>query len=173
MNKSLAMIATLCLIWHVGAAWSMGWDKDMADQPSAKPQESEAPAEPGSVPVGGGETLPAPANTAETYEGKDRAVNVLNPVMATADSIARGENFFQIHCVVCHGEQGQGDGPVGLKFDPEPADLSDAYVQDQADGQIFYTLTRGRDAMPYYRDALSQEERWDIVNYIRHVLSSP
>ncbi len=48
-----------------------------------------------------------------------------------------------------------------------PADLNEDYTQDQADGQIFFTLTRGKDAMPFYRDALSQEERWDVVNYVK------
>ena len=52
-------------------------------------------------------------------------------------------------------------------FEPSPVDLNDAYTQDQADGQIFFTLTRGRVAMPFYRDALSQPERWDVINFLR------
>jgi mono/diheme cytochrome c family protein len=45
--------------------------------------------------------------------------------------------------------------------------LNKPYTQDQADGQLFFTLTRGRVAMPFYRDALSQRERWDVINYLR------
>ena len=77
-----------------------------------------------------------------------------NPVPATAESVARGAYLYQINCVVCHGEQGHGDGPVGRKFDPSPVDLNKDYTQSQADGQLFFTLTRGRVAMPFYRDAL-------------------
>jgi len=46
-------------------------------------------------------------------------------------------------------------------------DMNDAYTRDQADGQWFFTITRGRGTMPYYRDALSREERWHVINYMR------
>jgi mono/diheme cytochrome c family protein len=106
---------------------------------------------------------------AEAFEGKDAAAGIPNPVAASTESIARGLYFYQINCLVCHGKGGRGDGPVGLKFeDPTPVDLNDEYTQDQTDGQIFFTITRGRVAMPFYRDALSREERWDVINYLRH-----
>ena len=154
---------------QAATAWALPWDKDMVDQPSAKPQESIAPAEPNAVPVTGGEFLPAPTSEAEVFDAKDAAAAIPNPVSATAESIARGEYFYRINCLVCHGADGHGDGPVGQQFtDPTPVDLNEDYTQDQADGQIFFTLTRGRVAMPFYRDALSQQERWDVVNYIKN-----
>lgn len=145
------------------------WDKDMVDQPSPKPQESPAPPEPpDSIPVGGTEFVPAPASEAEAFDGKDAAAAIANPVPATADSIATGHSLYEVNCLVCHGREGQGDGPVGLKFvDPTPVDLNEEYTQEQADGQLFYTITRGRVAMPFYRDALSIEERWHVVNYVK------
>lgn len=162
-------MATLLLLGYAAATWGYPWDKDMVDQPSAKPQESEAPAEPGSVPVTGGETVPAPTTLTGMSDAKDAAATIRNPVPATPASIERGKYFFEINCLVCHGATGLGDGPVGEKFDEKaPVDLNDAYTQDQADGQIFFTLTRGRELMPFYRDALSPEERWDVINYIRH-----
>ena len=38
------------------------------------------------------------------------------------------------------------------------------------DGQIFYTISHGSIAMPYYRDSVPAPERWDIVNYIKVVI---
>lgn len=144
------------------------WDKDMVDQPSAKPQESRAPAEPDAIPIKGGEIVSAPNSKNELFDGKDAAVALINPVPATRESLERGEGFYTVHCLICHGKEGLGDGPVGVKFlDPSPEDLNDPHTQDQADGQIFYTITRGRVAMPFYRDALSPQERWDLVNYVR------
>lgn len=165
-NAARATIALLLLSYAVPGG-SYSWDKDLVDQPSEKPQESVAPPEPDSVPVVGGEFLPEAVTEREQFDGKEAAVTVANPVPATADSIDRGAYLFELNCQVCHGKSGLGDGPVGLKFDPAPVDLSDAYTQDQADGQLFFTLTRGRVAMPYYRDALSQKERWDVINYVR------
>lgn len=147
---------------------SFPWDKDMVDQPSEKPQESVAPPGPGSVPVDGGELVPQPLNDLQFDEMKEAAAALENPVPADAESIARGKEFFDINCTVCHGVEGRGDGPVGLKFvQKAPVDLNDAYTQDQADGQLYFTLTRGRALMPFYRDALSPSERWDVINYLR------
>lgn len=162
-------LITILLSAYAATVWAYPWDQDMVDQPSEKPQESVAPAEPqSSVPTGGGETVPAPITERGMFDAKDAAVSVKNPVPSTPESIARGKYFYEINCRVCHGETGAGDGPVGQKFvDPTPVDLNDAYTQDQADGQIFFTLTRGRVAMPFYRDALSPEERWDVINYLR------
>jgi mono/diheme cytochrome c family protein len=144
------------------------WNKDMVDQPAEKPQKSVAPPPPpDSVPTTGRETLPAPTTEKELFKAKDAAAAVRNPVAATSDSLARGEALYKMNCVVCHGERGHGDGPVGRKFDPVPVDLHKDYTQSQADGQLFFTLTRGRVAMPSYRDALSQQERWDVINYVK------
>lgn len=158
----------LLLTAYAAAGWAYPWDQDMVDQPSQKPQESIAPPEPGSVPVTGGEIVPSPTTETGLFDAKEAAASLRNPVPVTPASIARGEAFYAVHCQVCHGSTGLGDGPVGQKFESKsPVDLNDAYTQDQADGQIFFTLTRGRDLMPFYRDALSQEERWDVINYIR------
>jgi mono/diheme cytochrome c family protein len=160
--------AIVLLLIQAGPGWSFPWDKDMVDQPSAKPQESEAPAEPDAVPVAGGETVPAPTTEAAMFAAKDAAAALPNPVPATPESVARGAELYRTNCLICHGETGRGDGIVGRKFlDPSPVNLNESYTQDQADGQLFFTLTRGRVVMPSYRDALSPEERWHVVNYIR------
>lgn len=173
MSNTVRTAIVLTLMIQAGAAWGIAWDKDMVDQPSAKPQESEAPPEPGSVPISGQETMPVPATEAEQFDQKDAAVTVVNPVPATQESVDRGKTFYEVHCLVCHGIEGKGDGTVGAKFEKAPVDLNEAYTQDQADGQLFYTLTRGRADMPYYRDALSQQERWDVVNYVKAEFGYP
>ena len=163
----------LVLLGYAAVGGSYPWDQDMVDQPSHKPQESQAPPEPNAIPIEGGETLPAPTTEAEQFAGKDEAVSIINPVPATPESLARGQVLYEMTCQVCHGVDGRGEGPVGKLFEPSPVDLNDAYTQDQADGQLFYTLTRGRVAMPYYRDVLSHQERWDVVNYVKHTFGEP
>ena len=168
MSRLSLLSALLLSLVPASLGWAYPWDKDMVDQPSEKAQESIAPPGPGSVPVDGGETVPLPLNDAENDAMKEAAAAIENPVPATAESIARGKYFYEINCLVCHGAEGLGDGPVGEKFvEKAPVDLNDAYTQDQADGQLFFTLTRGRAKMPFYRDALSPSERWDVVNYIK------
>ena len=162
------LLVALLLTVATASAWGFPWDQDMVDQPSAKPQESATPAQANAVPTQGGETLPAPTTEREIFAAKDAAASIPNPVPATLESIARGADFYQVNCWVCHGEQGRGDGPVGEKFlENAPVDLNKAHTQDQTDGQLFFTITRGRIDMPFYRDALNQRERWDLINFIR------
>ena len=169
-TSTIRTIAALLLLGYGPVGWGYPWDQDMVDQPSAKPQESPAPAGPdsASVPTVGGETLPAPATEQGMDEAKDAAAAIPNPVPASAESLSRGAYLYEMNCLVCHGQQGKGDGPVGRKFvTKSPVDLSDLYTQSQADGQLFFTLTRGRALMPFYRDALNVEERWHVINYVR------
>jgi mono/diheme cytochrome c family protein len=162
------MLAIAASLWLGPApARAFPWDKDMVDQPSAKPQKSPSPPPPNSVPTTGRENVPDPTTEKELFKAKDEAAAIRNPVPATSESVARGAYLYQVNCLVCHGKEGRGDGPVGRKFDPSPVDLNKDYTQSQADGQLFFTLTRGRVAMPFYRDALSQQERWDVINFLR------
>ena len=43
------------------------------------------------------------------------------------------------------------------------------YVQLQPDGQIFYTISHGSIAMPFYRQAILSEDRWHLVNFVKEV----
>ena len=171
MKRTTCLIVTLLLLVQTSLAWGFPWNKDFVDQLAQKAQESLAPLGPGSVPILGGETLqalPASVTEAEMDALKDANASMPNPVPATAASIARGAELYQMTCLVCHGPEGDGEGPVGLKFVTKaPVNLSEEYTQDQTDGQIFFTLTRGRALMPFYRDALNVEERWHVINYVR------
>ena len=167
MRRTTQVAIASMLLGQSVVGWGYPWDKDMVDQPIAKAQRSEAPAGPDAVPVVGGETLPAPTTEAGMFDAKDAAVTLQNPVPATPESVATGQYLFELNCLVCHGAEGRGDGPVGLQLETSPVDMHEPYTQDQADGQLFFTITRGRVTMPFYRDALSQEERWHVINYIR------
>ena len=92
---------------------------------------------------------------------------MVNPIAMSPESLARGGQMYIVNCQVCHGEQGRGNGLVGQKFVPQPMELNFDYVQLQPDGQLFYTISHGSIAMPFYRQAMSPEDRWNLVNYIK------
>ncbi len=93
-----------------------------------------------------------------------------NPIPAGPDSLQTGEALYLQNCLPCHGEQGRGDGPAGLALNPRPADLTEHTVPGlHPDWQLFEWITNGTpgSAMPAFRDLLSEEQRWHLVNYIR------
>ena len=169
--RDLACI--VCLLALPGSGSTLPWDKDMQDQPSPKPQDSQVSVNHSSVPVGGKEGYPPPKDVIELVRARLEAGRTLvNPIAKSPESVARGRELYERHCLVCHGEQGQGNGPVGRLFVPQPIELNFDYVQLQPDGQVFYTISHGSIAMPFYRQAIVPEDRWHLVNFIKEVFGA-
>ena len=164
------LACVICLLAIPGAGLTLPWDKDMQDQPSLKPQESQISVNRSSVPVAGKDRYPPPKDIIELVQARLEAGRTLvNPVPKSPESLARGRLMYEQHCLVCHGEQGRGNGPVGRKFVPQPMELNLDYVQLQPDGQLFYTISHGSIAMPFYRQAILSEDRWHLVNFVKEV----
>ena len=164
------LACVVCLLTIPSAGMTLPWDKDMQDQPSLKPQESLVFVNGTSVPVGGSDRFAPPQDIIELVRARLEAGRILvNPITLSPESVARGREMYARHCLVCHGDQGRGNGPVGVKFVPQPMELNLDYVQLQPDGQVFYTISHGSIAMPFYRQAILPEDRWHLVNFIKEV----
>lgn len=169
MSRFAAMLLSAALAAPV-ALQALPWNDDMKDQPSTKAHEEKVELPPSSVPSDGGE-LDGPADLQSLVRARLKAGGRLRDPLPAEDADGagkqRGAEMYETHCQVCHGVAGTGDGSVGLKYNPQPMDLTLPYVQNQADGQLYYTITHGGVVMPGYRFALSQEDRWRIVRYLR------
>lgn len=164
------LLGIVCLLAIPATGVTLPWDKDMRNQPSVKPQESLVADNGSSVPVGGKHGYPPPKDIIELVRARLEAGRTLvNPVPKSPESLARGRELYEVNCIVCHGEQGRGNGAVGQKFVPQPMELNLDYVQLQPDGQIFYTISHGSLAMPPYREAIAPMDRWHLVNFIKEV----
>jgi mono/diheme cytochrome c family protein len=95
-----------------------------------------------------------------------------SPTGFTAASITHGQALFLKNCVTCHGPEGEGNGPAA-GLDIKPADLTLPHVQMHSDGTMFWWLSHGiddpdgRQAMPGFAAFLSDEDRWDLIDYVR------
>src|ERR1700674_129180 len=91
-----------------------------------------------------------------------------NPFAANTQAVGAGMMIYMDHCQACHGENGNGKGPKAEKLSVAPADFTDAAGMSRvADGELFWKITRGRRPMPGFKDKLTDEERWQVVAYIR------
>jgi mono/diheme cytochrome c family protein len=93
---------------------------------------------------------------------------VTNPVPASAESNARGEKSYVRNCSKCHGMTGNGAGPSAHGFSTHPRQLWAWHKADKsADPYLFWFITNGRGDMPPWGVVLPENERWDLVNYIK------
>nr|WP_258192118.1 c-type cytochrome [Nitrosospira sp. Nsp5] len=95
------------------------------------------------------------------------------PVPFDTISIANGSTLFAENCVACHGLQGKGNGVLAKTFAKPPVDmLTEPHTAKHTAGDFFHWLTFGipDTGMPVFADKLSEEERWDVVNFL-HAMS--
>jgi copper transport protein len=90
-----------------------------------------------------------------------------NPIAANGDSVARGRRIFLANCATCHGTSGSGDGPQAAGMLPAPGAIGPS-VSRMSDPQLQYLVTNGLAGtkMPSFATTLSENERWDLVNYL-------
>jgi mono/diheme cytochrome c family protein len=95
-----------------------------------------------------------------------------NPLAGQADAATAGKDIYTTNCLSCHGEGAKGDGPAGASLDPKPANLVQAFTEDQ-DDRIFWTISEGGPAagksasMVAWKGTLSETEIWQVIAYIR------
>jgi len=91
-----------------------------------------------------------------------------NPVPRNEEAIGAGMMSYIDHCQSCHGENGDGKGEKAEKLSVAPANFRDAHSMNTVtDGELFWKITHGRRPMPSFKDKLTDEERWQLVIYIR------
>jgi mono/diheme cytochrome c family protein len=80
-----------------------------------------------------------------------------------------GKLIFEDRCASCHGLQGRGDGPRAPFLSPRPASLVSAGTSAKSDADLLTVITNGkpRTAMPAWKDLLTEEQRLDVLAYIR------
>jgi mono/diheme cytochrome c family protein len=91
-----------------------------------------------------------------------------NPIPVTAQLLKRGQERFNIYCSPCHGRDADGNGitkKLGAMM--TVANLHDSRIVKLADGEIFNTITFGKNTMGAYGPNVPVEDRWAIIAYLR------
>jgi mono/diheme cytochrome c family protein len=131
-------------------------DKIFATGKTGNPSAATAPQAP--------PTIDAAGNTVVTSFPDD--VEKI-PIPVTKELIERGQERYNIYCIVCHGPVGSGDGMIVRRGYPKPPTYHDDRLRNAPDGHFFDVITNGWGKMNSYAHQVQVADRWAIVAYIR------
>ena len=99
--------------------------------------------------------------------------SIVNPIDSlTKAETTEAERIYLINCGICHGKALDGNGPLYKggegPYPAKPATLvGDAKYESMPAGQMFYSLTYGKNTMGSYASQLSKKQRWQVIAYIK------
>ncbi len=101
----------------------------------------------------------------------DSANALVNPTEVDEESLLDGKMIYNKNCRSCHGKLGDGMGSGANELETKPTDFTNPEFLNQTDGSMFWKTSEGRDEMKTYKEKLSEEEIWLVVNYIKKFAS--
>src|SRR5207245_773827 len=115
--------------------------------------------------LGAGAGLALPPLTIDAYP-----TTYLRPsVPYQAGAITAGAALYQASCAGCHGARGAGDGPDGRALPRSPADLRAPHTAQHTAGDLFWWISHGipGSGMPGFGSRLTEDQRWELINFLR------
>lgn len=97
----------------------------------------------------------------------ESAIKIKNPVKSDDAKLKEGKELYAQHCKSCHGSKGLGDGTKAEKIDISCGDFTNVDYAKVTDGEAYWKTTEGRKPMPSFKEKLSDNERWTVINYVR------
>src|ERR1700744_5685434 len=148
-----------------------GCRQDMQDEPKFFPQRGTT------FYPDGRSVRPQVANTVARSQGSENSyfyTGLVNgkegdglPIDLTADTMARGQERYNVYCTPCHSRVGNGDGMIVQRGYRPAGDFHTARLRSAPLGHFFAVMTNGYGAMPDYSAQLTPEDRWAVAAYIR------
>jgi mono/diheme cytochrome c family protein len=116
---------------------------------------------------------PYPYKAKSAEDQKRAGIELVNPVPVSPEVLAKGKEQYDIFCVNCHGEKGDGQGYLytSKRFPAQPASLVGDLVKNKPDGELYHVITVGSlsGLMGAHGSQVSPENRWKIIDYVREL----
>ncbi len=146
---------------------------DMKRQPKLRPQKPSAffaDQRDSRLPVAG--TVPVDALLSDSPAATGFVPGTTNyaaisPYPMTAEWLERGHQRFTIYCSPCHSAAGDGNGIITKYGLLKAGNFHDPRILKMPDGQLFNTITLGKNQMPSYAAQIPIPDRWAIIAYVR------
>jgi mono/diheme cytochrome c family protein len=89
--------------------------------------------------------------------------------------LQEGKVIYLDHCMTCHGCAGNGLGHYAGTLVVTPANLKQEPFRSMPEEQWFWHVSEGvpGSVMPPWKASLEEEQRWQVIRYIRQIFAGP
>jgi len=101
-------------------------------------------------------------NTSEGYAYAK--ANLKSPLDSLSLNPEKGKELYTIYCAICHGEKGDGKGNLVVK--EKFLGVPNYKDREITEGSVFHVITYGLNSMGSHANQLSQQERWQVTDYV-------
>ncbi len=108
-------------------------------------------------------------NIQQPWKAPAVADTLVSPYLIEPLTLPQGQEIYTIYCASCHGREGKSDGISTNNLKIKPLKFQDKKVTGQTNGAIFWKIREGRGEMPAFKDLLSEEQKWQLVEYVRDI----
>ena len=111
-------------------------------------------------------SMPYPyPNTNAGYE--DAGVMLTSPLPTTQANIERGQEIYEIMCIHCHGEKGEGNGAISRNGKIKGIPSYSGKLKDLSEGKMYHSIQWGKGLMGSHASQINQKERWQVIQYVQ------
>ena len=112
--------------------------------------------------------LPVPGTVAQNLNpAVDQPASPTIPFPITRTELDRGQKMFNIYCIQCHGQLGNGEGMVVQRGFIRPPSFHIDRLKQAPDSHLYNVMTHGYGGMYRFSDVIVPEDRWRIAAYVR------
>ncbi len=105
----------------------------------------------------------------ERWKAPASADSLISPYLIEPLTLPQGQEIYTLYCASCHGHQGKANGIATNSLKVKPLKFQDKIIAAQTNGALFWKIREGRGEMPSFKDLLSEEQKWQLVEYIRDI----
>lgn len=108
---------------------------------------------------------------AHRWMAPKEAAQKQNPISLNQASASSGKEIYTQNCAYCHGDNAKGLSAESTGLQKDTPNLIQG-LKNHTDGDFFWKIQNGRDAMPSFKEDLSENDIWHVINYIKSLKKS-
>lgn len=83
-------------------------------------------------------------------------------------NLKKGKVYYNYYCAFCHGDDGKGNGQVGISYVPKPANLTTDSIRKFSKEHFLWAMLNGAGHSPVLERVIFPEYHGYIVVYVKN-----